>query len=187
MDTQNVDKSAFSTIYDTYVQKVYQVAYHYSNDHHAAQDVTQTVFMKLYIHMENVNVNNIEAWLMVTTKHIVLDEVIRCARNKKDTYRADVGVLIDKKIYLDSLEDTYLEGYEKEKRAEFVEEIYTELYSKNPQWFEALTTTYILEKPQKKVAKEMGISLGSLQLMLHRTKNWIRKTYQKKFEDLDKA
>ena len=187
MDTQNVDKSAFSTIYDTYVQKVYQVAYHYSNNHHTAQDVTQAVFMKLYVHIENVNMDNIEAWLMITTKHIVLDEAIRCARCKKDGYRPDVGLLIDQKDYLDSLEDTYMEGYEKEKRLAFLEEIYSELYRKNPQWYEALSTTHILGKPHKEVAKEMGITVGSLQLMIYRAKKWIRDNYREKFEDLDEA
>ena len=34
---------------------------------------------------------------------------------------------------------------------------------------------YLLEKPQKEVAREMGISLEVLHSMLYRAKKWIRK------------
>ena len=106
---------------------------------------------------------------------------------QKETLVPDIENEMDNIVYLESLEDTFLSNLETKVRAEFAQQIYAELYEKNKRWYEAVTITYILQKPQKEVAETMGISLGGLQMMLYRAKNWIRKRYQKQYEHLNEA
>ena len=188
MKTQCIGKSAFDTVYDANMENVYKVALHYSGNHDRAQDITQQVFMKLYINMENINMSHVEAWLKTTVKHIALNErKITARRNRHEQLMADVESTVDKVVYLESLEDSFASKLSIKERAELAEQIYADLYQKNERWYEAMTITYVLQKPQKEVAKTMGVSLSVLQMMLYRAKNWIRKHYQKQYDHLDEA
>ena len=40
---------------------------------------------------------------------------------------------------------------------------------------------YVLGKPQKEVAKEMEITLGVLESILYRAKEWIKKNYSERY------
>lgn len=187
MATQCTGKEAFDTVYDANLEKVYKVAYYYSGNHHTAQDITQCVYMKLYTNIENVNMKNVEAWLKTTAKHMALNEVTKYGRNKLEKPSGDMADEMDNVIYLESIEDDFIQRLHTTERAKLAEQIYADLYQKNERWYEAMTITYILQKPQAEVAKTMGVSLSVLQMMLYRAKNWIKKRYQKQFDHLDKA
>lgn len=182
------DKTAFDDLYDENMEMVYTIAKHYSEDHHTAQDITQQVFMKLYMHMENINLNHVEAWLRMTTKHISINECKSISRRcKREKPVANIESEADKTIYLESLEDSFIEKLNTAARADLAVEIYAELYKKNKRWYDAMTITYILEKPQKEVAETMGVSLSVLQMMIYRAKKWIKRKYQKEFDHLNEA
>lgn len=73
---------------------------------------------------------------------------------------------------------------EKERTDEIVvlnQEIFEALYEKNTRWYEAVTLVYVLGKPQKEVAKEMEITLGVLESILYRAKEWIKKNYSERY------
>ena len=70
---------------------------------------------------------------------------------------------------------------------ELVKDIFSALYDLNPSWYEAVTITYVLEKPQKEVAEIMGVKLETLHSMLYRAKKWIRKHFEEQFDHLNKA
>src|ERR1044072_3338663 len=42
------DRAAFHALFETYKDKVYSIAYHYSGEEAMARDVTQQVFLKLF-------------------------------------------------------------------------------------------------------------------------------------------
>ena len=69
MEIKSIDMNAFDAVYDAYAEKVYRISLYYSKDHHAAEDITQMVFMKWYTCRENVNVDRVEAWIKATAKH----------------------------------------------------------------------------------------------------------------------
>lgn len=77
--------------------------------------------------------------------------------------------------------------FDRTKRKELADEIYLRLFEENKRWYDAIMAVYLLEKPQKEVAREMGISLEVLHSMLYRAKKWIRKNYEKKYRYLDEA
>jgi len=176
-------KDSFDALYDTYAGKVYYIALYYSGNHHAAEDVTQTVFMTLYMNRENVNMDRVEAWLKTTAKHRALN------MRRDSDHEMSAGItraiyMFDNSMYVENVEELFIGRYNKQMRKELAEEIYLELYRENERWYNAITIVYILQKPQKEVAETMGISLGALQLMLHRAKKWIRKQYQEKLDHL---
>ena len=124
--------------------------------------------MKLYMNMENINMKAINTWVIVTAKHMALNYHRDHGREMADE---DIALKVEP---TDSLEDDFFT-------------IFSRLYEENPRWHEALTITYLLEKPQKEVAEIMGVSLSVLHSMLYRAKQWIKKNYEEEFERLNDA
>lgn len=131
--------------------------------------------------IDNVNMQSVNSWLLITTKHMAL--------NYKRDYARET--LIDELLYDnevgDSLETCYITEFDRTKRKELADEIYLRLFEENKRWYDAIMAVYLLEKPQKEVAREMGISLEVLHSMLYRAKKWIRKNYEKRYRYLDEA
>ena len=68
METQCMRKISFDTVYDANMEKVYKVALYYSKDHDRAQDITQQVFMKLYINLDNINMDNVISHIRICNR-----------------------------------------------------------------------------------------------------------------------
>lgn len=188
MKTQCIGKNAFDTVYDANMEKVYKVALYYSRDEEKAKDITQQVFLTLYINMDNINVDNVEPWLKRTAKHMALNEKkARITRYEFENPVPEVESVVDKDVYVESLEDCYFRNLDINARRDLADEIYEKLYEKNQRWYEAMTVTYVLQKPQKEVAETMGISVNGLQMILYRAKRWIRKRFQEQYDHLDEG
>ena len=191
MEIKSFDRDSFDAVYTAYAGKVHRNALTMTRNKDVAEDIMQDVFMKFYQHMSNVNVEKVESWLLSVTYHMASNYI---RDHKRETYVEDVDEFmqecedeLDRSIaYIENLEEKYIRKLTKEERSKLAQEIYADLYSKNERWHEAITVTYILERPQKEVADTMGVSLGALQLMLFRARNWIRKQYEKRYEQLDK-
>ena len=82
------------------------------------------------------------------------------------------------------LEEDFIRRLYEEECRELTENIFADLYHMNPRWYDALTITYYLGKPQKEVAEIMGMKIGTLHSVLHRAKKWIRKNYEEQFNHL---
>lgn len=185
------DKNTFDALYDKYADKVYRVALSSSGNRETAEDIMQTVFMKLYQHMSNINTDNVESWLMIVAKNQAMDYIRKYKGERLfDDIEACVeeyGDEIDKDMFLvESLEDSMIRKLTIQQRAEFAYKIYSKLYEKDKRWHEAIMATYILERPQKEVAETMGMSSNAFYLMMYRARNWVKKQYQKQYEHLEK-
>lgn len=74
MKVKAIGKIAFDAVYEANAERVYRTALHYSdNNHYAAEEITQEVFLKLYMNMENINMKAINTWVIVTAKHMALN------------------------------------------------------------------------------------------------------------------
>ena len=186
MDIKSTGRNTFEAIYEENVKKVYRIALYYSGDHHAAEDVTQTVFLKLCMNIENVNEERIVPWLKTTAKRMA-QNYERDSVHEVDYPMDEVERMIDELEQEESVEELLEIRNKRETQIEEIENIFADLYQKNPRWYEAVTITYILEKPQEEVAKSMGMSPNALRIMLHRAKKWIRKHYQKQLDHLDET
>lgn len=179
MGIRSIDKAAFAVIYKEHSNGVYQTALRYSGNHHVAEEIMQTVFMKLYMNLGEVNENAVVSWMLTTAKHIAIN------------YRRGLGreVLKEELLYGEdgafasdfNLEDDFIKKLYEEEYRELAENIFADLYHLNTRWYDAVTTTYFLEKPQKEVADIMGVKLEVLHSMLYRAKKWIKKNYEEQF------
>ena len=84
----------------------------------------------------------------------------------------------------ESPEEVFERKSNEQKFTELKENIFEALYKKNPRWYDVITITYILGKPQKEVAENMGITLDVLHSTLYRAKQWIRKNYAEEYAHL---
>ncbi len=177
-----IGRAAFDAIYEENIESVYKTALFYSGNHHAAEEVTQTVFMKLYVNIENVNLDAVNSWLLTAAKHMALNYQREI---KREVLMEEVEVSDELVPYVPSSEDIVLQKLKKEERRELAGNIFSELYRVNPRWYEAVTITYFLEKPGKEVAEIMGVNLDTLYSMLYRAKRWIKKNYEEQYGRLD--
>ena len=63
----------FNEIYEKYKNLVLKVAYRYSEDFDAAEDIMQETFLALYKDMDDKEYSNIQSWLYTTAKHSALN------------------------------------------------------------------------------------------------------------------
>ena len=177
-----MDEDAFDAIYKNSADSIYYTALRYCGNHHVAQEITQTVFMKLLEDLGGVEEKAVVSWLLISAKHMAINY-------KRGLERE---VLYGDLLYEESeefvsdydLEEDFIRRLYKEECRELTENIFADLYHLNPRWYYALTITYYLGKPQKEVAEIMGMKIGTLHSVLHRAKKWIRKNYEEQFNHL---
>lgn len=171
----------FDEIYGEYASLVYRIILYHSEDRNVAEEIMQEVFMKLYINRENIKKEAIRAWLVTTAKNMT--------RNyKRDSwYETAVLETFDDNNELlasDSLEDDFIATLRISECNVLMETVFEDLYKKSVRWYEAVTIAYLLEKPQKEVAKIMGMSLEQLHGMLYRARKWIQERYKEEYDRL---
>lgn len=182
MGVKSIGKIAFDAVYEANAKRVYRTALHYSdNDHYAAEEITQEVFLKLYMNMENINMESINTWVLITAKHMALNYHRDHSREIADE---EVALKVEP---VDGIEEEFFTKLKRKEYHDLAETIFSRLYEENQRWHEAVTITYLLEKPQKEVAEIMGISLSVLHSMLYRAKQWIKKNYEDEFDHLNDA
>ena len=180
VEPEDVKKAEIDRLYKEYTSKVYRTARYYVRDHFAAEEITQEVFLKLYDNLGNIHIEAAYCWLITTAKNMAMN------------YDRDNGREIpieeveetDSDYKIEGLDEQLVKMVKEKEYCELKEEIFAALYRKNPRWYEAVSITYILEKPQKEVAESMGISLEVLHSTLYRAKQWIRESYEEQFHQL---
>lgn len=171
----------FDKVYEENVSIVYRTALYYSENEHVAEEITQEVFLKLYISQENVNINAINAWLITAAKNMVRNHKRDCWHEVPNGDFFDDGGM---DILTDSAEEDIMTILHDREYHGFIEKIFGNLYRMNERWYDAITITYLLGKPQKEVAENMGVSLEVLHSMLYRAKKWIQRKYREEYDNL---
>lgn len=183
VEVKSVKKTDFDAIYKGNVGYVYATAIKYTKNHHTAEEIVQNVFLKYYVNMENTDADAARAWLILTTKYMALNEK---RDHRKEYLVGEVDIKKESNLsgYAESPEDVFERKSNERKYMELKEDIFEALYEKNPRWYDVITITYILGKPQKEVAENMGITLDVLHSTLYRAKQWIRKNYAEEYAHL---
>ncbi len=179
------EKHEFNEIYEKYKNLVLKVAYRFSGDLQAAEDIMQDTFLTLYKE-QGKEYRNVKAWLCLAAKHRALNYQKRVSHEVlesvfEDTFGDEAGF---KQPTRESTEEEYLEQYREEQRTEFHEHIMAELMKKNPRWYEAIMLVCLRECSQEEAAKRMSMTKDSFYVLLHRARTWIKKTYGVEYEEL---
>ena len=173
----------YNEIYEKYKNLVLKVAYDYSgDDYDAAQDIMQETFLKLYQDFERLKNGNIRGWLKITARNAAINYRVKNGREVLELDNEENGISDPETR---STEDEYAETEEERARRELHKKIFAGLMEKNPRWHEAIVLVCYMDIPQEQAADMMGIRLGALQVLLHRARKWIRKTYGAEYEELE--
>lgn len=186
VEIELIENTDFDKIYRKNAEIVYKTAIKYSGNHHEAEEIAQNVFLKLYVNIEHINLEAAKGWLILTTKYAALNR----NRDMEREYLVDEFIGEEEEDLTgiaESPEDVFLKKMKARQYMELKEEIFEALYAKSPRWYEAITITYVLEKPQKEVAEKMGVTLEVLQAILYRARKWMRENYAEEYAHLDDA
>ncbi len=181
MESERGKKAVFAEVYAQNVGLVYKTVTYYVKDHYAAEEIVQSAFMKLYEHMDHINMDAVKTWLVTTARNMALNY------NRDSRYEFSVEDCPEEQpeFMIDSMEDHMLDKLKSEQYHELAETIFGALFCRNESWYYALTITCVLEKPQEEVAEIMGISLDALRSKLYRARNWIKENYREEFHQIE--
>ena len=181
VESEDVKRAEIDRLYKEHISKVYRTAKYYVRDHFAAEEITQEVFLKLYDNLGNIRAEAVYWWLVTTAKNMA----INYDRDNSREILVEEVEDIDSDYKVEGLDEQLEKMIRQKEYCELKDEIFAALYVKNPRWYEAVSITYVLEKPQKEVAESMEISLEVLHSTLYRAKQWIRENYEGQFHQLN--
>lgn len=158
VESEDVKKAEIDRLYKENVSKVYRTALYYVEDHYVAEE-----------------------WLITTAKNMAKNYL----RDSK--WETPMEEVPEQEVPYSSegLDAQLIEVFRQKECRELHDTIFADLYEKNSRWYEAVTVSYTLDKPQKEVAEKMGISVDTLYSTLYRAKQWIKKYYEEQFHQLD--
>lgn len=178
----------FNEIYEKYKNLVLKVAYRYSEDFDAAEDIMQETFLALYRDMDDKEYSNIQSWLYTTAKHSALNYKKKSEREvsyiTKDPETEEESLIVEPSR--ESTEEEYMEEVAEEGRVQLHERVFAGLMETNPRWHEAVMLVCCLQIPQAEAAEKMNISTEAFYVMLHRARNWIKKKYGVEYDELNR-
>lgn len=183
MRAESQGRDAFDCIYEANVEAVYLTAKKYVKNHHAAEEITQDTFLKLFRNMKHINTTAAKPWLILTAKYAAMNW-------KRDAqWEYPVAEFTEDEELLISGSDENPEEIliRKLRESEYIEltgDIFAALYRKNVRWYDAITFSYVLEKPQTEVAEMMEMDIESFYSMLYRARNWIKENYEKRYNKI---
>ncbi|MEJ8734738.1 RNA polymerase sigma factor [Mediterraneibacter sp. ICN-202921] len=173
----------FDEIYNKYKNLILKVAYKYSGDYNAAEDIAQNTFLQLYIHYHNMEKKNISSWLYTTAKNDALNYKRKIVREVYENEDDTVSILEQVR---ESTEDEYMKEVLESDRKELHEFIFLALMEKNQRWYEAIMLACYMKIPQAEIAEKMGISVEVLHSILHRAREWIKKNFEVEYKELNR-
>ena len=86
------DGAAWETIVVTYSRRVFNLAYRFTSNREAAEDLTQDVFVRIYRTLDQFDARqgDLQNWLMRLARNLVIDDYRRKQRNPQNSHAEDV-------------------------------------------------------------------------------------------------
>ena len=167
--------SDFNCVYEQYVDLVYYTAYDVIHDYHLAQDVCQEVFEKMFFHVNELEMDRIKGWILVTAENTAIDFLRK--RNRYREYSEGDPELPRERSDCGEFQKSV-------ERTDFFRYVFAELHEKNPEWYEIILGMDIAGCPAAKMARKLGITENNLRVKRHRAKIWLRKEFGIEIQEL---
>lgn len=154
------DQTAFSHLYDMYVNILYNYGYRLTNDKELLKDCIHDVFVKLYTKINDFGpIEKFKAYLFISLKNKICDEM-RKRVNLSTTSIDDV-----EPIACDDIERQYVKQ-EHERIQKY--KINCLLSQLSPRQCEALTLYYLEERKYEDICQIMSMNYQSVRNLMHR-------------------
>lgn len=175
-------KAEFDAVYQKYSDSVFQIAMYVTGNLHTAEDITQEVFLRYYLYTATSQVTGKKTWLMTLSRNLAINSLR--IQNHEELYDMDECEKEFPQLE-ENPEYVFFENMWKCDSLTQAETILKALKEKNERWYDAITYVYGMARKQKEVADAMGMSVESLDSMLRRAKNWIKKKYKKEYDHIN--
>src|ERR671917_190266 len=86
------DGAAWEEIVSTYSRRIFNLAYRFTSNRDAAEDLTQEVFVRIYRTLDQFDQRqgDLQNWLMRLARNLIIDDYRRRQRNPQDTQAEDI-------------------------------------------------------------------------------------------------
>jgi len=155
---QSGDRAAFHTLFETYKDKVYSIALHFSNDEALARDVTQQVFLKLFTTITQFRHDSeFATWLYRIVANACIDE----QRKQRRFVPFAEGVEVRDMKASGSLEQSYM-------RRQMAESVRAAISTLSPKLRLPVLLKYVEGLSYDEIAEALGCSKGTVASRLNR-------------------
>lgn len=171
----------FESIYHAYKLSVKEMSLNIVHDDDTAEEITQTVFYKLYTRVSEFRETTLKALL----NHITVNECMRWLKKANRFSSLDEDLCAAKGILIsEPLEVDYIRQIQRENAHSLYSSVMTELRIHNQEWYDVIFAIYYLGMDRNKVAEELGISITVLYGRVKRAKKWMQKNFKDQYDDL---
>ncbi|RNB85136.1 RNA polymerase sigma factor [Brevibacillus fluminis] len=164
------DEAAFRLFVETYRTYLYQVVY--SVLHHAkdAEDVTQEVFIQIYLSLSHYRSQGFKTWITRIAVNKAID-----AKRKQRRRKEELEERMEEVVSSDTVsEDAEAPLLQKEKQLQ----LHDSLQELSPSHRRAVYAYYFEGKSYKEIAAETGVATKTVESALYRAKQLMRKNWR---------
>jgi RNA polymerase sigma-70 factor (ECF subfamily) len=160
------ESDVFTDIYNNYHRKVHDAAYHICQCSHISEEITQEVFIKLWVKKEYIKeIKDLDAWLFMMTRNLSIDHVRR--------QKLEKNVL--KEYFFIHSNDIYVEESTTREMQKIVMEAVEQLH---PQQRRVYQLKRYYGWKREKIAKQLNISENTvrnhMQKALYSVKKYVK-------------
>lgn len=169
------DPNAMSEIYERYVDKVYRLAYSKLGDHHDAQDVTSSVFLKLCSYLQQFRGDSkLSTWIFAVTANAAIDH----ARRRKPQESLDRQVPgKDGEPMASQFADPSLGPEEMAEKEDFRRRMMGLVNGLPDMQRQILELRFIVGLSYQEISEELGIEMGTVKSRINRAVASLREAY----------
>ena len=171
------DANAMTEIYERYVDKVYRLAYSKLGDHHDAQDVTSSVFLKLCSYLQQFRGDSkLSTWIFAVTANAAIDY----ARKKKpqESMDKEIGGKDGEPMGL-QFADTAPGPEELLEKEDFKRHIRSLVDGLPEMQRQILELRFIVGMSYQEISEELGIEMGTVKSRINRAVAGLREAYRR--------
>ena len=155
---QEGDRDAFRVLFETYQDRAYSIAYHFSGDESVARDMTQQVFLKLFGSIGQFRFNSeFSTWLYRLVANVCMDEHRRRRRFIPWGSETEIYHLVERST-----------GEDYARRRELGASIRRAITELKPKLRMVILLKYFEELSYEEMAQALGCSPGTIASRLNR-------------------
>jgi RNA polymerase sigma-70 factor, ECF subfamily len=152
------DRQAFHTLFETYKDRVYSIAFHFSGEDSLAKDITQQVFLKLFTCISQFRHDSeFTTWLYRIVANACVDE----QRKQKRFVPFTHGVEVKNLIARGSQEESFA-------KREVSDSVQTAIADLSPKLRLPILLKYVEGLSYEEIAETLGCSIGTVSSRLNR-------------------
>jgi RNA polymerase sigma-70 factor (ECF subfamily) len=161
---RNGESAAWEEIVSQFSRRVFNLAYRFTSDVEAAEDLTQDVFVKIFRSLDQFDSKqgDLSRWLMRIARNLIIDDYRKRQRNPQNSKAEDVE---DHDFRLRSHEESAQSGMEREERAKLVHQAIGFL---SPDLKECVVLRDIDEMTYQEIAEQLRIPEGTVKSRINR-------------------